>query len=83
MKSNTRNTDALISFGHHLKKIRESKNMSQAKLGLLIDSYQSSIQRIEYGQSNPELCMLIAIADALEITLSELLNFDYDIKSGN
>jgi putative transcriptional regulator len=81
MKSNTRNNDALISFGLHLKKIRESKNISQAKLGLLINSYQSSIQRIEYGQSNPELCMLIAIADALEIKLSELLNFDYDIKS--
>jgi len=81
MKSNTRNEDVLISFGQHLKKLRESKNISQAQLGLLVDSYQSSIQRIEYGQSNPELCMLVAISNALDIKLSELMDFNYEIKS--
>ena len=81
MKSNTRNKEVLIAFGLHIKKIRQSKKISQSKLALKIDSYQSSIQRIEYGLSNPELCMLIAIADALDVKLSELLDFDTTCKN--
>ena len=81
MKSNTRNKEILIAFGQHLKKIRQSKKISQSKLALIIDSFPSSVQRIEYGESNPELCMLIAIAEALDVKLSELLDFDITNKS--
>jgi len=76
MKSNTRNNEVLISFGCHLKKLRESKHISQATLGLKIDSYQSTILRIEQGKINPSLCLLKAIADALEIPLNKLLEFE-------
>ena len=77
MKSNTRDKKVLKSFGIHLKKIRESKGISQAKLGLEINSFQSTIIRIEKGQINPSLCLLKAISEALDIPLKDLMNFDY------
>lgn len=65
----------LIAFGKHLKKIRTRKKISQEKLGLEANSYQSTIIRIEQGKANPKLSTLIAIAKALNIPPRELLNF--------
>ena len=72
---NFRDEESLIAFGQHLRKLRESKGISQEKLGLSVGSYQSTIIRIEKGQSNPKLSTLIAIAKELKITLSELVDF--------
>ncbi len=72
---NDRDYKALIAFGKHLKKIRESKKISQEKLGLAADSYQSTVIRIEQGKANPKLITLIAFAKALDIELKELLDF--------
>ena len=65
----------LVSFGKHLRKVREEKGISQEKLGLSIDSYQSTIIRIEQGKSNPKLTTLIAIAKALKVPLRDLMDF--------
>lgn len=55
--------------------MREARGMSQESLGLLIDSYQSTIIRIEQGKTNPKLTTLVALAGALDVPLSELVNF--------
>ena len=65
----------LMAFGNHLKKIRESNSISQEKLALAADSYQSTVIRIEKGQSNPKLTTIIALAKALKIPLKELTDF--------
>ena len=72
---NTRDNKALKIFGSHFRKIRESKKISQEKLGLNADSYQSTVIRIEQGKANPKLTTLIALAKALEIELKELMDF--------
>jgi transcriptional regulator with XRE-family HTH domain len=76
MKSNTRDTEILKYFGEHLKKLRQNKDISQEKLGNLINVPQSTIGRIERGESNPNLCLLVAIANSLEVDLKELISFE-------
>jgi len=73
---NDRDNKALTAFGKHLKKIRESKKISQEKLGLAADSYQSTVIRIEHGKANPKLTTIIALAKALDIEPKELLDFE-------
>ena len=73
---NFRDDESLKSFGLHLRKLRESKGISQETLGLNVGSYQSTIIRIEQGKSNPKLSTLIAIARELDISLKELIDFD-------
>ncbi len=75
MKSNTRDTEILKSFGEYLKKLRQDKDISQERLGNLINVPQSTIGRIERGESNPNLCLLIAIAKILRIDIKELVDF--------
>jgi len=72
---NLRDEDSLKAFGLHLRKLRESKKISQEALGFGAGSYQSTIIRIELGQSNPKLSTLIAIAKELNIPLSKLMTF--------
>ena len=75
MKDNCKNIEILIALGQNLKRIRESKNISQAELGLMIDSYQSTIIRIEKARMNSSISLLVKIAEALNVELSELLDF--------
>lgn len=77
MKSNTRDSIILKAFGEHLKKLRQSKEMSQEKLGNLINVPQSTIGRIERGESNPNLCLLIAIAKIIEVDIKDLIDFKF------
>ena len=74
MKNNWSN-QTLIAFGKHLRKVRERKGISQEKLGLLANSYQSTVIRIEQGKSNPKLTTVIAFAKVLGIEPKELLDF--------
>ena len=69
------NREASIAFGKNLRKIRESKGMSQETLGLNADSYQSTIYKIEHGLTDPKLSTIVALAKALDIEPSELMNF--------
>jgi transcriptional regulator with XRE-family HTH domain len=71
----TRDEKILKKFGKHLEKIRTEKGLSLRKLADLADVDFSQIHRIEKGQSNPSLTMLMTIAEALESTAQELLDF--------
>lgn len=65
----------LKKFGKHLEKLRNDKKLSLRKLADIADVDFSQIHRIEKGLSNPKLIMILALAEALEITPSELLDF--------
>ncbi len=60
-------------FGSHLKSLRESKGMSQEKLGLISDLHPTYISLLERGINQPSLTSLIALAKSLNIKLIELL----------
>jgi len=72
----------LKAFGAHLKairegkKIRDGKKISLRRLDQLSEVDHSQIHRIEKGETAPSLVTLKALADALEISLMDLVNFE-------
>lgn len=65
----------LKRLGQQIKKLRMSKGLSQAKLGLIIEKDQQSIHKVESGDFNPTYIYLLQISKGLGITISELLDF--------
>jgi len=76
LMNSTRDLDILKRFGEHLKSMRNLKKISLRKLADEADVDFSQIHRIEKGQSNPTLTMLLALSKALGIKTGELLDFD-------
>lgn len=58
-----------------MEQLRTEKGLSLRKLADLADVDFSQIHRIEKGQSNPSLTMLLTLTEALEITVEELMGF--------
>ena len=77
-KNNTNNKKA---FGASLKKIRESKGMSQLDLASLSSLEKTSISRIENGRTNVTLTTAIILSSSLGIKLKELFDFEVEIES--
>ena len=58
----------------NLRKLRETKRLSQEKLARLADVANNTIVKIEAGKNqNPTLDTLKKIAKALEISIDELI----------
>ncbi len=64
------------SFGLLVKRVRESKGMSQLDLASLCDLEKTSISRIENGRTNITLKTAIALSIALEVKLKDLFDFE-------
>ncbi len=60
-------------IGTRLRKIRYSLDLTQEKLGEKADLHYSYIGQVERGDKTPSLKALIKIADALDISLEELI----------
>lgn len=56
-----------------LSEIRKEKNISQLKMALDLNVSQNTISRYETGEREPDLKMLIRIADYLNVSLDYLL----------
>lgn len=69
-------SEELKRLGARIKEIRSAKGLSQAKLGLLILKDQQSIHKVEAGEFNPTYLYLLALAKGLDISISELLDFE-------
>ena len=65
----------LKKFGKHLKSLRKDKNLTQKELSLKCNLHINYIGMIERGERNPSLKNLYVIANAFDISLSELMNF--------
>jgi transcriptional regulator with XRE-family HTH domain len=79
MKLNkTRNTDQLIKFGNHLRALRTSKKMTLVQVAAAAGVELSQVYRIEKGKINTTLSTLITLSTALEISMGELLNTDFN-----
>jgi transcriptional regulator with XRE-family HTH domain len=58
--------------GQEIRRRREEKGWSQAKLGVLSGTGPSGISQIETGRRNPSAATLQRIAEALEVEVAEL-----------
>lgn len=67
--------DILKEFGKHLREIRLKQNLSQVDLAFKGNFDRNYIGMLERGERNPSLKNLERLAETLEITLPQLLNF--------
>ncbi len=65
----------LIVFGQHIKNLRLSKSMTQWDVACKGNFDRNYIGMLERGERNPSLLNLMRLAEALEVSLPELINF--------
>lgn len=66
----------MISLSDTLKKIREAKGLSQKELAGSIDMAQAQYSRIENGKNDPSFSVIVKIANALDLSLSDFFKAD-------
>ena len=62
---------------HRIRGLREEKGLTQVRLAVAADMNPATLNRIEMGKANPNLKTLERLADALDITVSRLLEDDF------
>ena len=62
-------------FGEKVRKLRKEKDISQEELAEKIKRDPRTVVAIETGKRNPTLNTIYKIAQALNVSLSELLRF--------
>lgn len=62
------------SIGLRIIKFREQKGWSQSDLARACNKDRQAIEKLENGKVNPTLYTLLEIANALEVTLSKLVD---------
>ncbi len=70
--------DARAIFGRNVARLRAGRGLSQVRLALLLDPdgrgvSQSYVSQLEAGKRNPKLSMLVAIAHALDVAVTEVV----------
>lgn len=70
----------MTNFGDNLKKIRTIKNISQGELAQKVNMHATHISRYERNITTPSIDVLKKLAEALEITIDELVYGDIDNK---
>ena len=71
-----KNPAAVKAFGVHLRRLRELKDISQQELANQADLAKITIQRIENAKYSATIDVLVSIAHALKIPLSDLVSFE-------
>jgi putative transcriptional regulator len=65
----------LKHLGERIAQIRDERGLNHSELAAKCDKDRQSINRLEKGNVNPSVFYLLQIAKALDISLSELLDF--------
>lgn len=71
----TNETTKLIKLGKNICKFRKAKGYSQNELAEIVDISREHLAKLETAKRRISLKLLFKIADALEITEKELLDF--------
>ncbi|MDX1912237.1 MAG: helix-turn-helix transcriptional regulator [Saprospiraceae bacterium] len=68
----------LKAFGKRMRELRKAKKLSQEALAWKADSELSQISRMERGIVNAGLSQIFKIAEALEVPVKELFDFEIE-----
>ncbi|WP_028100462.1 helix-turn-helix domain-containing protein [Pseudoduganella violaceinigra] len=71
--SKHRQSPALVALGQAIRDIRLERDMSQESLALLAEVDRSYLGRVERGDNNVAVLSLLKIAEALDITVRDLI----------
>ncbi|MBO0342299.1 MAG: helix-turn-helix transcriptional regulator [Bacteroidota bacterium] len=66
----------LKKFGHHLRELREQAGLSQTALETDAKMSKNQVGRIERGEISTSIVNLNLIAQALDIRIKDLFDFD-------
>ncbi|MCL2885008.1 MAG: helix-turn-helix domain-containing protein [Oscillospiraceae bacterium] len=58
-----------------LKRLREEREMSQKQLAEQVGTYQQTIYKYEHDISEPDIQMLIALADFFDVSIDYLVGY--------
>lgn len=64
----------LLALGEAIRKARQAKGLSQEQLALLAEADRSHLGRIERAENEIAVLLLKRIANALDVTTSQLLS---------
>ena len=64
------------AFGIKVREIRKNKKLSMRKLAVLADIEYSQLSRIELGQINTTISSAYNLAQALDVAVSTLFEFN-------
>ena len=67
--------EILIKFGERVRELRKSKGLSQEELSFKADLHRTYIGMIERGEKNITLVNIEKIANSLEVSINNLINF--------
>ena len=70
--------ELIQKVGKRVYNLRKEYNMTQLDLAIKSDIDERQIQRLENGHTSPTLKTLYKIANAFNISLAELVDFDSD-----
>ncbi len=62
----------LAQFGAHIRELRQQRGLSQERLAELAGLHRTYLGGVERGERNVSLINLVAIADALDLSLSAM-----------
>ena len=65
--------NASPAFGPIMRRFRHLKDLSQDEVAARLDIAPSYVSRLESGGKKPSVDMLFRVADALEITATEII----------
>ena len=63
----------MVSFKDRLKELRLERNLSQQKLGELMNMSKMAISHWESGHSEPSITQLICLSDLFEVSVDYLI----------
>jgi len=69
-------------FGLAMQRLRRARGLSQEDVAGISEIDRAYVGRLERGQANPTLLMLARLADAFEVSLSDLLR-SVKLRTGN
>ena len=64
----------LLALGKAIKTLRKQHDLTQEGLALAAGLHLSYVSAIERGDNNPTLLTLLALAEALNVTLLDLIS---------
>ena len=62
--------------GNRIRLLRESKGVSQQVLAAMCNFEKGNMSRIEAGRTNPTLTTLYKISQALEVKITDIVDFE-------
>lgn len=73
--------EILLQFGGRIRQLRKNDNLSQEQLAEITGLHRNYIGMIERGERNPSLLNINILAQAFQLSLSELFDLtDIDIQ---